>query len=109
MILSGLHEFERHRQAGRSAGAIVQGLVPTARTVRLIFGTLICDLDGLYDPATYNDRLLLGLKGTMSEAELHIIRQRMLQGAAESRRGELVTTTPATCATITVSFRGHHT
>jgi len=34
MILSGLHEFERHRQAGRSAGAIVQGLVPTARTVR---------------------------------------------------------------------------
>jgi DNA invertase Pin-like site-specific DNA recombinase len=60
-----------------------------------IFGTLICDLDGLYDPATYNDRLLLGLKGTMSEAELHIIRQRMLQGARQkASRGELVTGVP---------------
>ena len=60
-----------------------------------IFGTLICDLDGLYDPASYNDRLLLGLKGTMSEAELHIIRQRMLQGAQQkARRGELVTGVP---------------
>jgi DNA invertase Pin-like site-specific DNA recombinase len=60
-----------------------------------IFGTLICDLDGLYDPATYNDRLLLGLKGTMSEAELHVIRQRMLQGARQkARRGELVTRVP---------------
>lgn len=60
-----------------------------------IFGTLICDLDGLYDPATYNDRLLLGLKGTMSEAELHIIRQRMLQGTQQkARRGELVTGVP---------------
>jgi DNA invertase Pin-like site-specific DNA recombinase len=44
------------------------------------FGTLIADLDGLYDPSRYNDRLLLGLKGTMSEAELHILRQRLLQG-----------------------------
>jgi DNA invertase Pin-like site-specific DNA recombinase len=60
-----------------------------------LFGTLICDLDGLYDPATYNDRLLLGLKGTMSEAELHIIRQRMLQGARQkASRGELVTRVP---------------
>ena len=38
-----------------------------------IFKTLIGDNDGVYDPATYNDRLLLGLKGTMSEAELHIL------------------------------------
>jgi hypothetical protein len=37
-------------------------------------GTLIADSDGIYDPAFYNDRLLLGLKGTMSEAELHIMR-----------------------------------
>jgi DNA invertase Pin-like site-specific DNA recombinase len=60
-----------------------------------IFGTLICDLDGLYDPAAYNDRLLLGLKGTISEAELHIIRQRMLQGAQQkARRGELITSVP---------------
>jgi len=55
-----------------------------------VFGTLIGDLDGLYDPAQYNDRLLLGLKGTMSEAELHVIKQRMEQGRlAKARRGEL--------------------
>jgi len=56
-----------------------------------VFGTLIGDTDGLYDPTTYNDRLLLGLKGTMSEAELHVIKQRMHQGLmAKARRGELV-------------------
>ena len=55
-----------------------------------VFGTLIGDLDGVYDPAVYNDRLLLGLKGTMSEAELHVIKQRMLHGKlAKARRGEL--------------------
>lgn len=54
------------------------------------FGTLIADLDGLYDPSQYNDRLLLGLKGTMSEAELHILRQRLLQGKLQkAKRGEL--------------------
>jgi DNA invertase Pin-like site-specific DNA recombinase len=54
------------------------------------YGTLIADLDGLYDPSRYNDRLLLGLKGTMSEAELHILRQRLLQGKLQkARRGEL--------------------
>ena len=60
-----------------------------------LFGTLIGDLDGLYDPSSYNDRLLLGLKGTMSEAELHILRQRMQQGALQkARRGELVSKVP---------------
>ena len=55
-----------------------------------MFNTLICDLDGVYDPSCYNDRLLLGLKGTMSEAELHVIRQRMWQGALQkAKRGEL--------------------
>jgi DNA invertase Pin-like site-specific DNA recombinase len=55
-----------------------------------IFDTLIADTDGVYDPTAYNDRLLLGLKGTMSEAELHIIKQRMLEGKlAKARRGEL--------------------
>ena len=39
--------------------------------------TLILDEDGLYDPATFNDRLLLGLKGTLSEAELYMIRARL--------------------------------
>ncbi len=55
-----------------------------------LFDTLIADGDGVYDPATYNDRLLLGLKGTMSEAELHILKARMLAGRrAKARRGEL--------------------
>jgi DNA invertase Pin-like site-specific DNA recombinase len=55
-----------------------------------LFNTLIGDTDGIYDPTTYNDRLLLGLKGTMSEAELHILKQRMLEGRlAKARRGEL--------------------
>ncbi|MDO8844066.1 recombinase family protein [Methylicorpusculum sp.] len=55
-----------------------------------IFSTLIGDMDGIYDPSLYNDRLLLGLKGTMSEAELHILKQRMLEGKrAKARRGEL--------------------
>ncbi len=43
-------------------------------------GTLILDEDGLYDPATFNDRLLLGMKGTMSEAELHVLRARLRGG-----------------------------
>ena len=55
-----------------------------------LFHTLIADLDGIYDPVQYNDRLLLGLKGTMSEAELHILKQRMHQGRlSKARRGEL--------------------
>jgi DNA invertase Pin-like site-specific DNA recombinase len=53
-------------------------------------GTLIADSDGVYDPALYNDRLLLGLKGTMSEAELHIMRARLDQGRwNKAGRGEL--------------------
>jgi DNA invertase Pin-like site-specific DNA recombinase len=55
-----------------------------------LFDTLIADADGVYDPASYNDRLLLGLKGTMSEAELHILKARMLAGRkAKAGRGEL--------------------
>jgi DNA invertase Pin-like site-specific DNA recombinase len=54
------------------------------------FRTLLADADGVYDPTDYNDRLLLGLKGTMSEAELHILRERMYQGRLnKARRGEL--------------------
>ncbi len=52
--------------------------------------TLICDEDGVYDPAHFNDRLLLGLKGTMSEAELHVLRSRLQGGILnKARRGEL--------------------
>ena len=53
-------------------------------------GTLIADSDGVYDPALYNDRLLLELKGTVSEAELHIMRARLEQGRwHKAERGEL--------------------
>jgi DNA invertase Pin-like site-specific DNA recombinase len=52
--------------------------------------TLILDEDGIYDPSHFNDRLLLGLKGTMSEAELHVIRARLQGGILnKARRGEL--------------------
>jgi hypothetical protein len=55
-----------------------------------LFNTLIADADGVHDPASYNDRLLLGLKGTMSEAELHILKARMLEGKrAKAWRSEL--------------------
>ena len=56
-----------------------------------VFDTLIADPEGVYDPAgCYNDRLLLGLKATMSEAELHILKARMLEARmAKARRGEL--------------------
>ena len=57
--------------------------------------TLILDEDGLYDPAHFNDRLLLGLKGTMSEAELHVLRARLRGGILnKARRGELVIRPP---------------
>ena len=53
-------------------------------------GTLILDEDGLYDPSQFNDRLLLGLKGTMSETELHVLRARLIGGVLnKARRGEL--------------------
>jgi len=52
--------------------------------------TLILDEDGLYNPADFNDRLLLGLKGTMSEAELHVLKARLRGGIlSRARRGEL--------------------
>jgi DNA invertase Pin-like site-specific DNA recombinase len=56
----------------------------------VITNTLILDEDGLYDPGHFNDRLLLGLKGTMSEAELHLMRARMRGGLLnKARRGDL--------------------
>jgi DNA invertase Pin-like site-specific DNA recombinase len=61
-----------------------------------IFRTLLADQDGLYDPTDYNDRLLLGLKGTMSEAELHVLRSRMYQGLLnKARRGAVFNHPPA--------------
>ena len=60
-----------------------------------ITNTLILDEDGIYHPAEFNDRLLLELKGTMSEAELHLIRARMRGGLLnKAKRGELATPLP---------------
>jgi len=57
--------------------------------------TLILDEDGIYNPSQFNDRLLLGLKGTMSEAELHILHARMQGGLLnKARRGELAIPLP---------------
>jgi DNA invertase Pin-like site-specific DNA recombinase len=56
-----------------------------------LFDTLIADVDGVYNPRDFNDRLLLGLKGTMSEAELHSLRLRLDAGRlSKAKRGELV-------------------
>jgi hypothetical protein len=77
--LPGTRQRSRTRQGGHRHGP---RSLPTA--------TLILDEDGVYDPASFNDRLLLGLKGTMSEAELHILRTRM-RGCQlnKARRGVL--------------------
>ena len=58
-----------------------------------LVGTLIVDEDGVYDPRHPNDRLLLGMKGTMSEMELSVLRQRSLEALKQkARRGELFMT-----------------
>ena len=60
-----------------------------------VTGTLICDEDGLYDPRSFNDRMLLGLKGTMAESELHFTKARLRGGQiSKARRGELVMPLP---------------
>ncbi|WP_241757675.1 recombinase family protein [Streptomyces sp. WAC00263] len=64
-------------------------------------GTLILDEDGLYDPRSFNDRLVLGLKGTMSEAELHLLKARLRGGQlSKARRGELKQALPSAMSTI---------
>lgn len=56
-----------------------------------LFQVLLADADGVYDPADPNDRMLLGLRGMMSEAELHVLRSRLLQGRLnKARRGEVL-------------------
>jgi DNA invertase Pin-like site-specific DNA recombinase len=63
---------------------------PQLLEICALFGTLIAALAGIYDPSQYNDRFLLGLKGTRSEAELHILKQRLSQGTLpKARRGAL--------------------
>jgi DNA invertase Pin-like site-specific DNA recombinase len=59
------------------------------------FRVLLGDADGLYDPTDHNDRLLLGLHGMMSAAEIHVLKERMYQGKLhKARRGELFGTPP---------------
>ena len=58
-------------------------------------GTLILDEDGIYDPCHFNDRLLLGMKGAMSEAELHVLQSRLQGGLLnKARRGQLALILP---------------
>lgn len=58
-----------------------------------LVGTLIVDEDGIYDPRMPNDRLVLGMKGTMSEMEVNIFRQRSIEAMKQkARRGELFLT-----------------
>lgn len=60
-----------------------------------LFQVLSGDADGVYDPVDYNDRLLLGLRGMMSEAEFQVLRARLHQGKLnKARRGELFTRVP---------------
>ncbi|WKK27755.1 recombinase family protein [Streptomyces olivoreticuli] len=81
-------EMSRLARAGRDWHQLVE--------LCSLAGTLLADADGVYDPNWYNDRLLLGLKGTMTEVELHLIKQRMASGRlAKAGRGELAFPLPA--------------
>jgi len=81
-------EMSRLARAGRDWHQLIE--------LCSLAGTLLADADGVYDPNEYNDRLLLGLKGTMSQVELHLIRQRMASGRlAKAGRGELAVPLPA--------------
>lgn len=56
-----------------------------------LFDTLIADQEGIYNPRTANDRMLLGLKGTISEVEINLLKGRLLEGARhKAERGELI-------------------
>jgi DNA invertase Pin-like site-specific DNA recombinase len=82
---------------GLEASRLARSDPDWAPLVRLcgVFRALLCDYDGLYDPTDFNDRLLLGLKGIMSEAELHFLRGRMNEGRLnKARRGALFNHAP---------------
>ena len=81
---------------GRSRVGAQQRRVVSALDLAALLGTLIGDTDGIYDPRLYNDRLLLGLKGTMSEAEHYLMQQRLNAGRLSKvqQRGEYVQRLP---------------
>src|SRR5437764_1175796 len=77
-------------KTGREPIAPASAPAPPPKVQPRHLDRLAAGADGLYDPRNYNDRLLLGLKGTISEAELHVLRQRMHEGRLnKARRGEL--------------------
>ncbi len=79
------------RPGDEPAGPLLQGLAPTAGAVRPLPRRSWPTPTALYDPTDHNDRLLLGLHGMMSEAELHVLKERMYQGKLnKARRGELL-------------------
>src|SRR6185369_14947942 len=81
-------EMSRLARAGRDWHQLIE--------LCSLAGALLADADGVYDPIWYNDRLLLGLKGTLTEVELHLIKQRMASGRlAKASRGELAVPLPA--------------
>ncbi len=85
-IVLGL-EMSRLARSGKDWHALLE--------LCAIYRTLLGDADGVYDPSDYNDRLLLGLKGTMSEAELHILKSRMYRGLCnKAERGEALNHPP---------------
>ena len=87
----------RVREAVRGNGLAARPVPRPGPTLHLcaLTGTLIADADGIYHPASYNDRLVLGLKGTLSECEPHLLRSRMTEGLrAKAARGELRLTLP---------------
>jgi hypothetical protein len=81
--------WHRARPGGLAAGSQQCRLAPAAGLAALSH-TLICGEDSVYDPAHFNDRLFLGLKGTTSEAELHVLKSRLQGGILnKARRREL--------------------
>jgi DNA invertase Pin-like site-specific DNA recombinase len=81
-------EMSRLARAGRDWHQLIE--------LCCLAGALLADVDGVYDPNWYNDRLLLGLKGTMTDLELHLIKQRMASGRlAKAGRGRLAVPLPA--------------
>ena len=72
-------EMSRLARAGRDWHQLVE--------LCSLAGALLADADGVYDPNWYNDRLLLGLKGTITEVELHLIKQRMASAVGQGQPG----------------------
>jgi len=97
-VRSGFERLIAEAASGRAGIILASVASRLARSNRLwyllldicsVTGTLIADSEGLYDPKAYNDRLLLGLKGTISEAELHSMRQQMVEVIREkAKKGE---------------------